>query len=217
MIAIYEGPGARWRGDPHPRLSKEEILRGELDRYQLFIMPGGRDVPYHATLQGEANAQIRAFVEQGGTYLGICAGAYYGCAQVEFDKGFPLEVCGERELRFFSGTAVGPAYGKGTFSYHSERGARKAKLRVSEEILHIHYNGGCFFTGDFSKVRILAHYLDLPGEPPAILECPLGKGRAILSGVHLELGHFMAEDFPSDEVKMQMEDRLARIGAIIRH
>src|SRR5439155_581244 len=117
MIAIYEGKGSQWKGPSYPRLSKEEILRGELARYSLFIMPGGRDQPYHAGLQGEANQQIRAFVEEGGAYVGICAGAYYGSARVEFDRGFPLEVCEERELCFFSGTAVGPAYGKGTFAY----------------------------------------------------------------------------------------------------
>lgn len=215
MIAIYEGEGAVWQGKPYPAITAAAILDGALENISMFIMPGGRDCPYHESLKGLGNKRIRAFVENGGTYLGICAGAYYGCGWVEFDKGFPLEVCEQRELRFFTGAAIGPAFGKGTFEYNSETGARWARIGTENGIFHIYYNGGCTFEGDFSNVRVLARYLDLPGAPPAIIECPNGKGKAILSGVHLELGHF-PENAPSNQMEMQMEDRLACIGAAIR-
>jgi len=187
-IAVYDGPGV---GSTFPldchRLTSEQLIDTPWDQtIDLLIMPGGRDKPYHSVLSGKGNARIRSFVENGGTYLGICAGAYYGCQTVEFDRNFPLEVCEERELEFFQGTAIGPAYGKGTFDYGSLRGARAARLQTDLGILHAYHNGGCYFTGDFSQVRILARYLDLPGHPPAILECPVGQGKAILSGVHLE-------------------------------
>jgi len=35
---------------------------------------------------------IREYVEQGGMYLGLCAGGYYGAQKVEFEVGTPLEV-----------------------------------------------------------------------------------------------------------------------------
>lgn len=214
MIAIYEGEGATW---PHPgeRITARSIIEGDLQKFSWLIMPGGRDRPYHAALKGAGNAQIRAFVEKGGTYLGICAGAYYGCKRVEFDAGFPLEVCEERELAFFSGTAVGPAYGKGTFEYDTEKGARMANLGTAHGILPIYYNGGCLFEGDFTHIRILAHYLDLPGHPPAIIECPTGQGKAILSGVHLENLSHLSQNPSADQVKMEMKNRLARMGANI--
>jgi glutamine amidotransferase-like uncharacterized protein len=220
MIAIYEGEGAIWlEGPPGERISASSIIEGGLKEVSLFIMPGGRDRPYHAALKGAGNAQIRSFVENGGTYLGICAGAYYGCKKVEFDRDFPLEVCEERELAFFSGTAIGPAFGKGTFEYGSEKGARMAKIGTAGGTLEVYYNGGCFFEGDFTHVEILARYLDLPNHPPAIIECSIGKGKAILSGVHLELsGHSLchrSENFSTDQVKMEMKDRLASIGAIV--
>lgn len=216
MIAIYDGEGARWEGKGR-RIKPQEIRRGELQNISFFIMPGGRDRLYHQILQGEGNAKIRSFVENGGTYLGICAGGYYGCKRVEFDRGFPLEVCEERELAFFSGTGIGPAYGGGTFSYDSEKGARLAKIGTANGVFYSYYNGGCFFEGDFTHIRILARYLDLPDLPPAIIECPVGRGKAILSGVHLEkrLSH-LPQRFPSDEMEMEMGDRLARIGAVIR-
>lgn len=214
MFAIYKGEGAIWNGPSHQRFGVKEILEGKLQDISVFIMPGGRDRPYHAALKGKPNALIRRFVEEGGTYIGICAGAYYGCSSVEFDLGFPLEVCEERELKFFPGKAVGPAYGKGTFFYDSEKGARIAKIGPD---LYAHYNGGCTFEGDLTHAKILARYLDLPGEPPAIIECSIGKGKALLSGVHFEtqLSHF-PEYSPADEMKMEMKDRLARLGAVIR-
>ena len=60
----------------------------------LIVFPGGRDIPYHDKLNGKGNARIKEFVENGGSFLGICAGAYYGSGYVEFEKGYPLEVCG---------------------------------------------------------------------------------------------------------------------------
>jgi glutamine amidotransferase-like uncharacterized protein len=47
------------------------------------------------------------FVEGGGSYLGLCAGAYYGCSRVEFETGGAMEVVGARELAFFPGVARG--------------------------------------------------------------------------------------------------------------
>jgi biotin--protein ligase len=97
-----------------------------------------------------------------------------------------LEVCQDRELSFFSGKAVGPAYGKGTFDYSSNLGARAVKISTEQGDLTIYYNGGCQFEGDFSNCKILGRYADLPNQPAAIIECQIGKGKAILSGVHLE-------------------------------
>ncbi len=221
MIAIYEGEGVQWPlKNGGQRIQAAEIINGGLKHISLLIMPGGRDRPYHAALKGAGNVAIRSFVENGGIYLGICAGAYYGCQRVEFDKGFPLEVCEERELSFFSGTAVGPAYGKGTFEYQSEKGAFWAKIATANGIFFSYYNGGCFFEGDFTHTKILAHYLDLPNHPPAIIECPIGKGKAILSGVHLEteltrcLSH-RSENLATNQMEVEMKNRLACIGAII--
>ncbi len=216
MIAIYEGEGAIWSGPTHPRIGVQQILQGGLNSLKLFIMPGGRDVPYHRHLQGIPNGKIKDFVEKGGIYLGICAGGYYGCQSIEFDKGLPLEVCADRELAFFGGKAIGPAFGKGTFFYGSERGAKTVRLGTSEGGFYSYYNGGCFFEGEMNHVRVLARYLDLPRSPAAIIECSIGRGKAILSGVHLELQLSQCpENSSADEMKMEMKDRLTRIGADI--
>lgn len=195
-IAIYDGEGASlnegFRSLEAEMLNETSFFKsGWEKRCTHFVMPGGRDRPYHAILAGSGNQMIRSFVEEGGIYVGICAGAYYGCGQIEFDLGTPLEVNELRELSFFPGKAVGPAYGKGLFRYESEAGVRAAKLNCSENFIYAYYNGGCFFEGDFKSCRILARYADLPGSPPAVIECPIGKGKAILSGVHLEISSTM--------------------------
>lgn len=185
--AIYNGRGTLTSSFSGYFLSLEELCDGSwLSNFSTFIMPGGRDCPYHEDLQGLGNSQIRRFVEEGGTYIGICAGAYYGCKRVEFDEGFPLEVCQDRELSFFSGKAVGPAYGKGTFDYKENRGAKGARISTAAGDFTAYYNGGCQFEGDFTNCKILGRYADLPGQPVAIIECSIGKGKAILSGIHLE-------------------------------
>lgn len=188
-IAIYQGEGTSPLSLGKAQILKaKDLIDGDWERsISCLIVPGGRDRPYHAALKGAGNRKIRAFVERGGSYLGLCAGAYYGCEAVDFDRGLPSEVCEKRELAFFSGAGVGPAYGKGTYDYASRKGARAARLSSPLGSLHAYYNGGCFFSGDLSSCRILARYLDLPREPAAIIACAVGKGKAILSGVHLEI------------------------------
>lgn len=220
MIAIYEGEGAFWEGkELGIRLSARQILDGGLQNVKMLILPGGRDIPYHRALRGLGNEKVRRFVEEGGTYLGICAGAYYGAEEVVFDQGFPLEVCQKRELRFFEGKAIGPIFGGGTFCYKSQKGARLVKIQGEKEPFYAYYNGGCRFEGDLSHARVLGVYLDLPGSFPAIIEVPIGKGRAILSGVHLEKGLIFSghgsQNFPADQVKVEMIDGLSRIGAAV--
>lgn len=160
----------------------------------LIIFPGGRDVYYHESLKGAPNNIIRNFVESGGSFLGICAGGYYGCGSISFDKGGKLEVVGERELKFFPGLAQGPVYGKGLFRYGSESGARIAQLQWTESGEDFksnyvsYFNGGCEFVNaaNHDNVTILAKYEDVERCPAAIVECRVGEGKAILSGVHPE-------------------------------
>ena len=144
--------------------TSEEIIRGQwADACSLLVMPGGRDLPYVAKLQGRGNQIIREFVQGGGSYLGICAGGYYAASFVEFAKGDPvLEVVGHRELMFFLGTAQGPTFPG--FQYDSNAGARAASIHLSEqgcrmlgqvgsttiateftEPFSVYYNGGCHF------------------------------------------------------------------------
>lgn len=231
---IYTGPGAE--GKAFSRLSRlikkcgrnsrcseakspaELIRRIKDNRCTLLIMPGGRDLPYLRALRGEPNKLIRTFISQGGSYLGICAGAYYGAREVVFEKGGPLEVVGSRELCFFPGAAVGPAYGLGQFDYKKPAGARTASLQSAHGSISIYYNGGCFFRNAHcfpAHVDILASYNDVPESPAAVVACRVGRGRVILSGVHPEMeAEDLAHDTPrADHVRSELEEgKGARAG-----
>ncbi|MCP5506053.1 MAG: hypothetical protein H7A38_04130 [Chlamydiales bacterium] len=154
---------------------------------KLLVIPGGRDIPYDRNLRGKGTAKIRRFVEEGGSYLGICAGAYFGCSEVIFEKGKPLEVHEKRDLEFFPGAAVGTLYDR-PFCYVTNKGLVPSEIAFEGKTLYLYYNGGCTFKNASShpSVTVLAEYKDADHQS-AIIHCKVGKGNVILSGVHFEV------------------------------
>ncbi|KAK0616516.1 biotin-protein ligase [Immersiella caudata] len=169
----------------------------------LLVFPGGADLGYCRALNGAGNRNITAFVRQGGAYLGFCAGGYYGSQRCEFEVGNPeLEVVGSRELAFFPGTCRGGAF-KG-FAYHSERGAKAAKITINKgalsgavalpESFKCYYNGGGIFVAADKKssdIEVLAEYEDELAVDPgstkaAVVYCKVGEGGVVLTGPHPE-------------------------------
>lgn len=168
-----------------------------------IVFPGGADLGYCRVLNGAGNRRIRQFVENGGLYIGFCAGAYYGSKTCEFEVGNKaLEVIGDRELGFYPGISRGCAFPG--FVYHSEKGARAVQLETDKSFLSAgsvpnifksYYNGGGVFV-DASKfkdkgVEVLANYTDEvavdTGEgAAAIVYCKVGQGAALLTGPHPE-------------------------------
>ena len=77
-----------------------------IDRCQLIAFGGGYDKGFIKALGSEGVKNVKRFIEKGGSYLGMCAGAYFACDYIEFDKDGPLEVVGKRDLHFFSGMSM---------------------------------------------------------------------------------------------------------------
>lgn len=162
-----------------------DIGGGILETASLLVIPGGADLYYCEKLNGAGNRAIRDFVEQGGAYLGICAGAYYACAELEWAKDEQDPICGPRELGFYKGKAVGPVY---DFLEDGDIGKcwdAASVIEAGGDRFPVLYSGGPVFAGDDSATT-LARYADLPGQPAAAVECAVGKGRAILVSPHLE-------------------------------
>lgn len=178
-----------------------EILEGSWpETTSTLIIPGGRDLPYCQKLDGVGTDMIRAFVESGGRFVGICAGAYFAANECRFHEGDArgYEVVGPRQLAFHPSAAVGPALA--TYVYGSQVGARVALLSMTDaveaggspDILSSYYNGGCYFAEtalEHPTSRVLARYAN---EGPAhgraaAVECRVGSGVAVLSGVHAEV------------------------------
>lgn len=86
-IALYIGPGAEMAGwvqnslqekkIPYLLVDPHDIRKGILRQFELLIMPGGFTAAYIPGLRQSGCKAIIEFLEKkGGSYLGICAGAY---------------------------------------------------------------------------------------------------------------------------------------------
>ncbi|KAL5513038.1 BPL1 [Sanghuangporus vaninii] len=159
----------------------------------LFVLPGGRDLPYVSDLKS-SNDRISKFVNEGGAFLGLCAGAYYACGAVEWEVGTEQEVSGARPLNFFKGMGRGCVYPG--FQYESETGARAVSLLIrdpssgfEERAEGLYYNGGGEFvdTQNVSDTVVLAKYTEGDGEGKvAGVQCRVGRGNAVLWAIHPE-------------------------------
>eukprot|EP01135_Chromosphaera_perkinsii_P002002 Nk52_evm49s215 gene=Nk52_evmTU49s215 len=201
-VLVYDGPGAspccvaeavkslsQFLSHKYDvkKVDSEILINEPWEEYtKVLVFPGGRDLPYCKKLNGCGNQKIRTFVENGGGFLAFCAGAYYGSGRVEFEVGTAMEVVGDRELAFFPGVAKGSAYPG--YRYQSEEYSHAAPIEAKDwGLLNAYFNGGCYFS-DVSKypsVKSLATYSELNNET-CVVQCSVGKGLAILSGVHIE-------------------------------
>ncbi|KAF2097350.1 class II aaRS and biotin synthetase [Rhizodiscina lignyota] len=171
----------------------------------LLVFPGGADLGYCRTLNGEGNRRIIQYVNAGGAFLGLCAGAYYGSQRCEFEVGDKrMEVVGDRELAFYPGICRGLAFPG--FVYHSEKGAKAVELKVNKSALvkqadplsdsfRVYYNGGGAFV-DADKlaergVEVLASFtedlkVDTGPVKAAVVYRKAGEGHVVLTGPHPE-------------------------------
>lgn len=246
-VLVYDGPGTSPSSVSHTlytlrrhvgtRYAVQTISADALNYHPwtptcvLLVFPGGRDVPYLNALPHAAPI-IRNYVRNGGSYLGLCAGAYFASARVEWEVGSMQEVVGDRPLEFYPGTCEGCTY-KG-FSYNSEAGAYPVSLQpldaYGEEIdplSGLYYNGGGHFVDADEKssegVESLMRYIGGEGDGKvAAVACRVGRGIALLFGVHIEYPLFfepaagaLRRYHPSlsDQAKSNMENR--RTAAMI--
>ena len=183
----------------------KSIIAGDVfkDR-DVFVMPGGADLPYCKKLNGLGNKNIRSFVENGGTYLGICAGAYYACRSIEYHKGREDEICGPRELAFVDCVAVGSIPQIAPYYDDTLKSAAITKILLGGgEIIDAYYHGGCHFNLCGHETNIVARYEGLNFKPPAIITQKINKGRVILSGLHLEASNTHLGEFKNANVLLK--------------
>lgn len=199
-------------------LDSHDLIQGDWAyNSSLLVMPGGADLPYVAKLNGVGNNAIKTYVENGGTYLGICAGAYYSSSFVEFDKSGMFEVLGERELKFFPGKSIGPILAE--YSYFTRSGARAAEIETnisSLESFKVYYNGGGYFEKpeDHPNIEVVARYKE--NNLASIIKTNYGHGKVILSGVHFEVDPFALDsDQYLDKIKPQLQESEIQREALI--
>jgi len=90
-VALYDDSGSSGQGIPKvteqlgkcadievTKLNREGIRAG-LDGYDVVIFTGGTSARQANTIGLVGREQVRRFIEAGGGYVGICAGAYLAC------------------------------------------------------------------------------------------------------------------------------------------
>ncbi len=154
----------------------DDIIGGALDNTVfLFVMPGGADLYYCEKLNGEGNTKIKAYVEQGGNYLGICAGAYYAVREIDWNKG---EIAGERELAFVDTKATGPIYEFLKDNDINQSWKNVVDINIGNERYISFYSGGPVFEGE--------GFATYSNGQNAIVKTSIGNGKVILSSPHIE-------------------------------
>ena len=157
---------------------------------KAFFMPGGASRYVADKLNGQGNANIRTYVSNGGSYIGICAGAYYACQRTEWHPETGPVFSVENELAFFPGIAQGPVK---TFTRNDldlSFTVEKVNLKTSnnEKIAALYWGGPVFLPHENSdQYKVLARYADLLEQPAAIVRGIVDKGSYLLISPHLEI------------------------------
>jgi putative intracellular protease/amidase len=99
-IAIYDGPGAGENGISAvsrrvsqlpaatvERLKPADIAARDLSEFDVIVFSGGSGSAQANAIGDAGRENVRKFVERGGGYLGVCAGAYLACAGFNWGLG----------------------------------------------------------------------------------------------------------------------------------
>jgi hypothetical protein len=99
-VALYDAEGLGGLGVPRvteilgsttnvalTRICPEDIRQGALNQFDVIMITGGSGSKIGAALAESGRKQIKRFVENGGGYIGICAGAYLACSGFSWGTG----------------------------------------------------------------------------------------------------------------------------------
>ena len=104
----------------------EAVRSGALDAADVFVVPGGSSVTESKSLGPEGRGKVKAFVENGGGYIGTCAGC---CLLMESSKGHP-------DMLHMIPFKFGPSGGKAELSIAFNRRAKElAGIRKGTQLV----------------------------------------------------------------------------------
>lgn len=185
-------------------VSSKDILQGKLNIADCLVIPGGADLRYCEKLNGSGNKNIQQFVNNGGLYIGICAGAYYGCSHIDF-SGHGYKISGQRELGLFQGRAIGSLAELTNQRFYDESSKSKAMVKLQSDYKIIgafYYHGGPKFLGAKHN-QIVATY---ENGDIAVVKGTYGNGQYLLSGVHFELCPIIYQHYLANELSDVLSD-----------
>jgi glutamine amidotransferase-like uncharacterized protein len=212
-VALYDAGGTGGRGVRHLQriLSKSsgfelhhvgppDIRAGVLDQFHLVIFPGGSGSKEAAALGKQGRQSVCDFVESGGGYVGICAGAYLATAKYQW--GLALV-----NAQTFTGKRLIPDVGEKSMWF---RGSGNVKMELTDkgkavlgdvaDLVELRYANGPILSpahrDDLPPYRTwavfrseISKYEPQKGtmiDSPAIVAAEFGKGRVVVISPHPE-------------------------------
>ena len=176
-------------------VSGNEIRSGALDDFDILVCPGGSGSPFD-DLGANGINRIRNFIEDGGGYLGICAGALYASDYFvwkgvpSFEPPFDEEIVmgTDMNLDLFPGVGYFPIEEISVHTTMTKINIVDHNHPITDSLpdhMHVFYAQSPYLEPhEDANVTILATY-DVTGEP-AIVVLQYGRGRVFLSAVHPE-------------------------------
>ncbi|MBK1881416.1 succinylglutamate desuccinylase/aspartoacylase family protein [Luteolibacter pohnpeiensis] len=183
------------------RVDAEDIRDGALKRFDLVVFPGGSGSKEAAALQESGRGIIRDFVESGGGYVGICAGAYLAAAN------YPWSLRISNHQTFCESREV-PGLGKKSMWYRGNSAtvamelsaAGKSVLGDFPDTLQVRYHNGPIVSAagldSLPKYQVLAWFRSEVSQydlqqgtmtgTPAIISTEFGNGRVLCVSPHPE-------------------------------
>lgn len=201
-VAVYQDNGAAGRGVPCvctelgkceeqfsvTKVSAKQIREGVLDNFDVVVFTGGAASTQAKTLGEQGRANVKKFVEKGGGYMGICAGAYLACDGFDWAVG----VIGAK--------TVSPKWQRGEGIVEIELTPEGQKLLgQTNKTFSVKYENGPIIKHnsatlpEFKTLAVFRTEKAENGSPkgimvnsPAIAVSTCGKGRVILISPHPE-------------------------------
>jgi glutamine amidotransferase PdxT len=204
--AYGNGPGmledefARTRDLRITKLTADDIRAGKLKDFQVLIVPGGTGGTQGKVLGSQGRAAVRAFVEGGGTFVGICAGCYL--ASTGYD--WSLDLLPARVI-----DRANWERGKGTLPLELTDAGKEWFGRTDDRVKTLYCNGPVLepIPDSEETLIVLANYrgeLVRPGAQsglmigsPAVVAARFGKGWAIGVSPHPEQTEGLRDVVPS--------------------
>jgi len=202
-IFLYEGRGswdpgkknlkAFFKAEKLSFLSKNhtDLVLGDLEEKNpdLLVMPGGESWVYLEDLGEEGAQNIRNFVRKGGSYLGICAGAFYATSHREGGAA-----TGPYGIGLLEGVAVDPTAlewpgfieGVMSFVWNLHHSLTQG---YSSQVKMLLYGGPSFeFTPqevEKKKIEVIQRF-EVNGQP-SMIRFQYEKGKVFLAAPHFEV------------------------------
>jgi glutamine amidotransferase-like uncharacterized protein len=168
----------------------------DLSRFSAVVFGGGFAYPgYTLMITEEAKARLRTFVESGGVFMGVCAGAFFACDRVQWEgttyddeSGYTLDLMAGLCTGPIESLSVYPEWALAEIGFQAHPALEGFDEAPFSRTLW--YGAGPFFIPLEAAAETVAVY-DSPGLPErgeaALVTAAVGSGRIILWGPHPEV------------------------------